>query len=404
MYRQSAEIEWADQHWDSMIMNQVDITPSNLGATSDTVVTIRLFGPRLDVMLLGGASVIVFIILQALPLTDELLAGLATTMLLLAHVVNHPHFAHSYQIFYATWRRSNKAEIDSATRRRWWIVGVVAPILLAVASILAFLSAIGGRSDWLGAYLSLMGLLVGWHYVKQGFGMAMLDAALKRRFFSNAERTSLLINAYACWLCAWALICDLHSRTMWFGHTRLTIDIPDAFVAIACAAASVTTVHAGLSVFRATQRWRELGAAWSRIPVAGILAYVVTLYLWTVFSWVNPAYALVIPFFHSLQYLTVVWRYKRNELGVNGSLLKSRAGMRFLALGIALGAASFWLIPGAIEFTRTGQVPIHTPYAAPALACAWVFINVHHYFIDSVLWRQGNPDVSRHLFRHEPRA
>lgn len=364
----------------------------------------HLFGRWIDTMLLGGASVLAFFILQSLPLTEPLIATLATVMLALAHAVNHPHFAHSYQIFYATWRRNHETGIDPALRRRWWIVGVIAPILLAAVSVAVFWGALHGKGGWLSTYLSLMGLLVGWHYVKQGFGMAMLDAVLKRRFFSNQERKSLLINAYACWLCAWALISDLHSRSTWFGHTRLTIDIPDFCVAIACAAAAATTVHAGLNVFRAIQRWRELGAAWPEIPIAGVLAYTVTLYLWTVFSWVNPAYALVIPFFHSLQYLTVVWRYKCNELGVNGPLWTSRAAVQFLAVGIALGAAGFWLIPGAIEFIRTGHVPIHTPYAAPALACAWIFINVHHYFIDSVLWRQGNPDVSRHLFLREPRA
>jgi hypothetical protein len=364
----------------------------------------HLFGSWIDAMLLGGASVLAFAILQSLPLTELLIATLATVMLTLAHVVNHPHFAHSYQMFYGTWRSSTEIGLAPDMRRRWRMVAVAIPGLLALASVATYWAAIRGNGAWLSAYLSLMGLLVGWHYVKQGFGMAMLDAALKHRFFSQTERKSLLVNAYACWACAWALISNLHSRTPLLGHSHLTINVPDFVIAVTCAAACTTTVHTGLSIFRAMQRWRRLGAKWSETPTTGILAYIVTLYLWTVFSWVNPAYALVIPFFHSLQYLTVVWRYKRNELGMHGPLWTSRAGVRFLAVGIALGATGFWLIPGAIEFMRTGHVPVHTPYAAPAIACVWVFINVHHYFIDSVLWRQGNPDVSRHLFRREPRA
>jgi hypothetical protein len=35
---------------------------------------------------------------------------------------------------------------------------------------------------------------------------------------------------------------------------------------------------------------------------------------------------------------------------------------------------------------------------ALSIACAWIFINVHHYFIDNVLWRQGNPKVKQFLF------
>lgn len=37
-------------------------------------------------------------------------------------------------------------------------------------------------------------------------------------------------------------------------------------------------------------------------------------------------------------------------------------------------------------------------HALPVLFAAWVFVNVHHYFIDSVIWRSDNPDARRHLF------
>jgi hypothetical protein len=28
----------------------------------------------------------------------------------------------------------------------------------------------------------------------------------------------------------------------------------------------------------------------------------------------------------------------------------------------------------------------------------WIFINVHHYFLDNVMWRSHNPDVRKYLF------
>ena len=28
-----------------------------------------------------------------------------------------------------------------------------------------------------------------------------------------------------------------------------------------------------------------------------------------------------------------------------------------------------------------------------------IFINVHHYFLDNVMWRRGNPEVAKYLFR-----
>jgi hypothetical protein len=28
----------------------------------------------------------------------------------------------------------------------------------------------------------------------------------------------------------------------------------------------------------------------------------------------------------------------------------------------------------------------------------YIFINIHHYFLDNVMWRRGNPDVQQHIF------
>jgi hypothetical protein len=28
----------------------------------------------------------------------------------------------------------------------------------------------------------------------------------------------------------------------------------------------------------------------------------------------------------------------------------------------------------------------------------YIFINVHHYFLDNVMWRRGNPDVQQYIF------
>ena len=28
----------------------------------------------------------------------------------------------------------------------------------------------------------------------------------------------------------------------------------------------------------------------------------------------------------------------------------------------------------------------------------YIFINIHHYFLDNVMWRRGNPDVQQYIF------
>jgi hypothetical protein len=33
-----------------------------------------------------------------------------------------------------------------------------------------------------------------------------------------------------------------------------------------------------------------------------------------------------------------------------------------------------------------------------------MFINIHHYFTDGVIWKISNPEVRRELFAHVPRS
>src|SRR5438067_10733437 len=40
--------------------------------------------------------------------------------------------------------------------------------------------------------------------------------------------------------------------------------------------------------------------------------------------------------------------------------------------------------------------------AAPILIL--MFINIHHYFTDGVIWKISNPEVRRELFAHVPRV
>ena len=30
----------------------------------------------------------------------------------------------------------------------------------------------------------------------------------------------------------------------------------------------------------------------------------------------------------------------------------------------------------------------------------WIFINLHHYFLDNVIWRRENPETGKFLFAH----
>jgi hypothetical protein len=359
-----------------------------------------LFGPVADFLMLGGSA---FLILPALYLVPPEYEGLlGATMLLLANVINHPHFAHSYQIFYRNfWRKVRGDGYDRSLQVRYIVAGIVVPLLMA--GFFAYASATGS-ARLLGYAGNAMGFFVGWHYVKQGYGMLMVDAVLKRRFFDDRDKKVLLVNGYAVWLFSWLQTNAVITEQKFGDLEYYTFAMPAWAVNISALAAAASTAVTALMLIN---RWRRNGWA---LPYNGVVAYVVSLYAWVLFVTINPLWLLVVPALHSLQYLAVVWRYQTNveldrpdsatdpELKVFsllGPMYRVRV-LSFIVAGALLGILGFWLVPIALS----ALIPYNNEVLGSALFLfiVWIFINVHHYFLDNVMWRRGNPEVSRYLF------
>jgi hypothetical protein len=361
-----------------------------------------LFGPWVDFFCLGGASLLVLPLVALLPESDyrEPLAGL---MMLAAMFVNHPHFVHSYQIFYRNFRaKAFGMDYDRALRRQYIVAGLVVPLLL----ILFFAVCLGhGEARVLGYGANAMALLVGWHYVKQGYGMLMVDAALKRRFFTDADKRVLLANSYAVWALAWLMAnSTIRSSDLW-GLTYYTFGIPDWLVSVAAVVAVVTGLR---TAFMLVRRWRANGGS---LPVNGVAAYLVTLYAWVLFVRLSPLWLFVVPALHSLQYLVVVYRFESNS---ENHRLAATAGSRlsvlqrlfttpvrvhmtgFVLVGIVLGFAGFFGLPMVLQAIAHYDRAVFGPTLF--IFVFWIFINVHHYFLDSVMWRRENPEARKFLF------
>ena len=70
--------------------------------------------------------------------------------------------------------------------------------------------------------------------------------------------------------------------------------------------------------------------------------------------------------------------------------------VRFALIAGVLGYLGFWLGPIVLD-TVTGYDRAVLG-ATVFLFIGWTFINIHHYFIDNVIWRRDNPGTRRHLF------
>jgi hypothetical protein len=356
------------------------------------------FSPVFDFLCLGGGSLLLLPILTWV-IPDNLNTAALGFAILLANVVNNPHFAYSYQIFYRTFRAivSDPAS-DPKLRARYLWAGLGAPLLIA----LFFLAALAwGDARTLGLAGNAMGFFVGWHYVKQGYGMLMVDAALRRSYFSEADKKILLINSYACWIVAWlAGNKAVATRNLW-GLSFASIDVPVGLLWLGVAVLVITTAYTAWILFRHARAHR--GA----VPINGMAAYFAALYPW-LFMFREPVLGVLIPAMHSLQYLLIVWRFQLNvehakpdgaESIKTPAFAPTKASARFglfLLLGIALGLLGFWLLPSLLD----AFVPYdHAQYGSSLFFFVLIiFINIHHYFIDNAMWRKENPHTLRHLF------
>lgn len=375
----------------------VDTTPSKAAPPRGKY----LFGPLADFLMLGGSAFLILPILFLVPRDYE--GPLAATMVIVAYGVNYPHFAHSYQIFYRNFGRKVAGEgYDRSLQLRYIFAGIVVPVVMAL--FFAY-GAATSNTRLLGFAANAMFFFVGWHYVKQGYGMLMVDAVLKRKFFDERDKKVLLVNSYAVWILAWLQTNTAVTEGQYYGLQYYTFAAPAWIATIALVAAVASTAATLLML---ASRWRKNGGG---LPYNGIVAYVASLYLWILIARINPLWLLVVPALHSLQYLAVVWRYQTNvERDVVDaaqdprpkvlSVLGPRYRLRlwgFIAGGAALGYLGFWLVPSAL----TALVPYDKQVLGSSLFffIVLIFINVHHYFLDNVMWRRGNPEVSKYLFR-----
>lgn len=351
--------------------------------------TRHIHGPAVDVVLLGGGSLLLLVAVRFGLGLDE--AESFAASMVLANLINHPHFAHSYQIFYRAFHQ-NIASHQPGVRIRYILAGIVVPILLIslLGITIALQSAIG-----LSLAVNLMIFMVGWHYAKQGYGIAMVDSVFKKLFFTPSEKVKLLRNAYATWLFSWALVSNALAgrQNDYWGISYDTLQIPRQVIVFLGMAALATAIDLVICLWRRARQGAD-------IPWNGVVAYGVSIYPWLL--WRDPVMLLWYPMLHSLQYLAVVWRFEINRTcSIQSPVRPVLRLILFLSLGLFLGHIGFWTLPEMLNTHLDFPPEIfgHSLF----LFTFWIFINIHHYFIDAVMWRRGNHEVGQYLFNPPPR-
>jgi len=320
-----------------------------------------------------------------------------------AYLINDPHFAVTYLLFYEDGRARGFGRGASAwkgtQRLRWLVAGIAVPLLLFAWGTYG---AVARSAPALGLMMELMFALVGWHYVKQGFGVMITLAARRGLTFGKWERVVLLTHCFSGWAFAWANPATASKEVESKGvvYTALAhpawLDQLTHVVFLASLAALVVML---------ARKWKTRRRTLLQGPLpllSPLTAMLVSIWSWSVYSSIDPLVVYVTPALHSIQYLYFVWLMKKNQAKEREAApwFERSAGTRIgilvvsaLALGFVLFHGAPTLIDSALTSKRDRLLDSGpTPY----FAALYAFVNVHHYFMDFVIWRRDNP-LTRYL-------
>jgi len=344
--------------------------------------------PWLDFLLAGGLSLIVMAGIQLwLPLqgesTSAAVAPVSTLFWWLAFLVNWPHFLITYQILY--W--NNRDQVLKRPRFIW--AGIVAPALM-IAALIAI--AVLRIPQGFGYLLNLMFLLVGWHFVKQSYGVAVVLSAKAGWYLKPMERRIARTAMYALWVLSFAS--SNVGTNGWYYHTIFYTSVglpgwtlPAAYVAVAVTGAALV----GMVIRKARVE--------GHTPPLNAMVAILAIYVWFIPMAVHPIFFYMIAFFHALQYLLFAVTLTVNRAKAHRAEGRSRSWTPlavYLLSTIVLGAIFSTLLPWGLDYAFAGYDAELFGTEFWVFAFTW-FINLHHYLIDNRIWLSDSPGVRQYL-------
>ncbi len=347
-----------------------------------------LLSPGLDFFMIGGASLMMFGIVYLLVDASAGTSQISWAMFYLAFAVNNPHFLASYQLLY--WDKRH----ELFSQRRFFWAAIVVPIL-AITYMVACIFSLSPRM--LSYAVNFMYFTVGWHYIKQIYGAVLVSAARNHYYFSIRESQVLKLSLYPVWFVS-LINANLDiQRLMHYGIGYSSFRVPPWLAS----ANYVTLVVSGLGLLGLFYcRWERDGKLPGITPAVALAA----IYVWYLPSLYHGIFWYMIPFFHSCQYLLFVATLKKNQY--TASAVKNtiqhlerrffaQSFLGFFASSFVLAFCAFKLIPEALD----AMVDYDRSLFGPQLFmfCFITFINIHHYFIDNVIWRRDNPQLKAFL-------
>ena len=333
--------------------------------------------PVVDFLCVGGLSLLVFVPMLLSGRTDLVFIG-AGAQAFLATAINMPHFMASYRLVYSS--------REMILRHKW--ASIYVPAILVVYIGIALWDAQHSPALVIILIAVASGYLA-WHYTGQVWGMMASFAYLGGMRFERIER--LLIRSGLRILLAW--------HVTWFLYTQLRNAelVRPLYVLISGA----TIVAFVLGVVGILLMRRRTG----RFPPARALVAWLAIFVWYAAMARDPRALFWVQIAHALQYLAFPVRVEMNRTNREASASPSRVALHMAGYAVILLAVSIavaQLVPMSAMGVVGNMFGEEPGRAAPILLL--MFINIHHYFTDGVIWKISNAEVRRDLFAHVARA
>ena len=358
-----------------------------------------LVSPDADFWLVGGLSLAAF---AAFVLITEV-AGIVPQrgqyfwVFYASFIISNPHFIYSYLLFYrGFWTRLTSKETEPLSRLRMIVAGFAVPTVMAGFAGYALAYPDPRYAHWA---LNAMVFSLGWHYVKQGYGVLITLSLYEGVLYDAAEKRILWLNAYAMWIYSW--ICSIVYGVDLFNPVGMPPDHTNPLPAGADKPALLGIVIALPAAVTLVRHWRRTGG----MAVNAVMGYACAAWMWIMMPFINPLFIYIIPLFHGLQYLPFVFKMKKSEFrGEQATAKGSAARLRdarlrvavFTLLGLALSVLIFESLPKYLGGISAARHPGLSD--SFSLLTLMSFVNIHHFFMDSAFWRRDNAEVQKNLF------
>jgi len=340
-----------------------------------------------DWAIIGGISVAFYFAIEALlktgpaPFTQKLSTRQewAWTMAAwLSWVVNWPHFsATNYRLYHT---RSNIAQYP--------FTAFVVPVLLLAATWASF-----ANPDTVAPFLVKLFLIWSpYHFSGQSVGITMIYARRAGFQVGKLERFALAGFIFGTYIFTTA-----RGETGKGDYTYYNVAVP--YLGIP----DWVPKYAEYGMYACGALFLLLAVRWC-VANRRILPPIVLLPALAQFIWFVPGGRIsnfneFVPMFHSLQYMLIAWSMQLKErVDVTGvaptGWFAFGESARWFVINVAGGAILFYLLP---EFTA--KAGWSTQFTYPVILSA---VQIHHFFVDGVIWKLKNPKVSSPLLVNIP--